>query len=184
MAFTKALEYGNRSCYPVARPSLLVNSMLSLMDRAIVLIHVEYVFHSLAVFFSGGQVDSNSDPLEHLVLGLYLPNGVGIEAIPVEGNLTLLNQKFLRKRGRNLTVPARRVLYNLLSLPVRFGAGFTGAVDARSTKPPEDSFAEAPTKGELLSTFAFEDGTPRTPIFFESEKDKPLSASTLKDDAL
>ena len=80
MAFTKALEYGNRSCYPVARPSLLVSSMLSLMDRAIILIHVEYVLHGLAVFFSGDQVDSNSDPLEHLVLGLYLPDSVGIEA--------------------------------------------------------------------------------------------------------
>ncbi len=90
MAFTKALEYGNRSCYPVARPSLLVNSMLSLMDRAIVLIHVEYVFHGLAVFFSGSQVDRNSAQEEHLILGLYLPDGVGIEAaIPVEGNLTL-----------------------------------------------------------------------------------------------
>jgi hypothetical protein len=66
--------------------------MLSLMERATghPSVHVEYVFYGLAVLHLGGEVESCSDPLEHehLVLGLYLPDGIGIEAVLIEGNLT------------------------------------------------------------------------------------------------
>ena len=58
-------------------------------NRAAILVHLEHTFYSLAVFFVGGQVKSNRDPLahEHFVLGLYLTRHVGVEAARVEGNL-------------------------------------------------------------------------------------------------
>ena len=58
--------------------------------RAAILIHFEHPLYGLAVFFVGVEVDSVSNPLENknLVLGFYLPNRVGVEAVFVEGNLT------------------------------------------------------------------------------------------------
>ncbi len=62
--------------------------MLSLMDRAAVGVHADHALYGLAILLFGGEVQGLLDPLdhEHLVFGLYLPDGVGVEAF--EGNLT------------------------------------------------------------------------------------------------
>ena len=59
-------------------------------DRATILVHLEHAFYGLAVFFFGGEVDGDRDPLahEHVTLGLYLSRHVGVEVVLVEGNLT------------------------------------------------------------------------------------------------
>ncbi len=59
-------------------------------DRAAILVHLQYAFYILAIFFVGGKMKSDRDPLEHkhVVLCLYLPYHLCIEAILIEGNLT------------------------------------------------------------------------------------------------
>jgi hypothetical protein len=90
-------------------------------------------------------------------------------AIPIEGNLTLLEQKSLTKRGRdrNGLGPSRPLTYFLFQC-VSVSDSPTALTPGQSN--PNDFFIEALTKDDLLSTFTFEDGTPRTPILFEARR--------------
>ena len=56
--------------------------------RARVGVDLEHPFYRCAILLLGGEVESGGNPPddEDLLLGLYLPHGVGVEA--VEGNLT------------------------------------------------------------------------------------------------
>jgi hypothetical protein len=88
----RAVSAGARA-YLVERSSSLVISMLTrdrLGDGTAVGVNVEHALYGLAVFPVRGEVKCSLDPLDHqhLVLGLYLPDGVGVEALLVEGKLT------------------------------------------------------------------------------------------------
>ena len=72
----------------------LARDLYALPDRAchgaassVVLEHPLYL---LAILFLGAEVEGLLDPLDyqHLLLGLYLPHRLGVEAIFIEGHLT------------------------------------------------------------------------------------------------
>ncbi len=59
-------------------------------DRTAVGVYVDHALYGLAILLLGAQVEGLLDPLdhEHVALGFYLPNRIGVEAVFVEGNLT------------------------------------------------------------------------------------------------
>jgi len=59
-------------------------------DRTTIGIDLEYPFYGLPVFLIRREMKGLLDPLDHqhLALGLYLPDRVGVEAIYIERNLT------------------------------------------------------------------------------------------------
>ena len=48
-------------------------------DRTATLVHVEHALYGLAILLLSGEMEGLLDPLEHkhLVLSLYLPDGIG-----------------------------------------------------------------------------------------------------------
>ena len=58
--------------------------------RTAILVHFDHTLYGLPILLLSGEMEGLLDPLEHehLILSLYLPNGTGVEAVLVEGNLT------------------------------------------------------------------------------------------------
>ena len=65
-------------------------------DRTAILVHFDHTLYGLPILLLSGEMEGLLNPFEHkhLVLSLYLPDGIGVEAVLLKGNLTRCQRAF------------------------------------------------------------------------------------------